>query len=126
MNKKEFQNLSTLYEDPWRITGLDLLGGDRTLLYGFTFDRSSYHLYIEDNLFTALIYDNGGRIIRCEFTDVLTEVIFCQAVKMLHPECCDFVFCASCVTKGIELTPFTIFTDRDSKKFYGYTEDELS
>lgn len=94
---------------------------DRTLLYGYTCDRLTWHVYIKDGIIHKVKYgnswDSDEYMSVTEFS--VTENEQYVPDKRLYPECCDFEFCGLLKKKGICL-PFTIFNeDKEEKQFYG-------
>ena len=96
----------------------------RTLLYGFTCERNSFHVYL----------GAYGRITKVEyaydedeFRRVKTEDDIRQNAewvpdKRLYPERCDEEFCRLLKARGIRL-PFTNYDERacEEKPFHGRT-----
>jgi hypothetical protein len=99
----------------------DLLNkADRTLLYGFTCDRSTWHVYLKDGEIHTVMYMDKKDIQEIPVTSnngYLPD-------KRLYPERCDFEFCSFLKNLGCIL-PFTTWTDLpmelQKKKFYGET-----
>lgn len=94
---------------------------DRTLLYGYTCDRLTWHVYIKDGVIHKVKYGYGW----CsnEYMPVTEFLVEYNAQyvpdKRLYPECCDLEFCELLEWRGVEL-PFTTFNfDREEKQFYG-------
>lgn len=109
------------------ITGKDLKPflKDRTLLYGYTCERKTFHVYMKDMKIHTVIYDT-------DFSEKIQKPIHMKEVeiksnydyvpdKRLYPECCDYQFCRLLKRLGIEL-PFTTYQeDRPVQDFYGFT-----
>jgi len=90
---------------------------DRTLLYGYTCNRDTWHVYIKNGDIHTIIYrpkeNPEERIVRCNFDYVPS--------KRLYPECCDYEFCRLLNEKGVDL-PFTNWQDRaEQKQYWGET-----
>lgn len=94
---------------------------DRTLLYGYTCDRLTWHVYIKDGVIHKVLYgtswDRDGEMPVTEY-----EVKYnCDYIpnKRIYPECCDLEFCTLLAQRCIHL-PFTCYEDeREKKQFYG-------
>jgi hypothetical protein len=119
MDKKQLEMLDKVSKPADTVFTAEHLNDktDRTLLYGYTCDRASWHVYIKDGNIHTVMY----------FSDKDTQEIFVQynhdfvPDKRLYPECCDFEFCALLKRDGCSL-PFTNFQDRPvSKTFWGNT-----
>lgn len=119
MDKKQLEMLNKVSKPADTVFTAEHLNdkADRTLLYGYTCDRATWHVYIKDGNIHTVMY----------FSDKDTQEIFVQynhdfvPDKRLYPECCDFEFCALLIRDGCSL-PFTGFQDRPgSKIFWGDT-----
>lgn len=100
-------------------------GGSRkstTLLYGYTCDRNSWHVYLNDGWseVIALCYDKDGNILstrRHSFADCEKSEIYSFSCivpdKRLYPEACDFETCCILADHGANL-PFTTHTEREN------------
>ena len=117
MNKQEYDTLRT---DSTFIAADKLLNKTpRTLLYGYTCNRDTWHVYF-----------NGEKIVTCYYA--YKEEPIGQTVrtnndyipnKRLHAECCDFEFCLLLRKAGVDL-PFTVPDfNRPAKQFYGTIEE---
>lgn len=108
------------------ITGSDLKNqADRTLLYGYTVGRRTWHVYLRDGIiysysYGAGIYEEG------EFdSDSVTPINIGHNEdyvpnKRLYPECCDFEFCQLLLNNEVDYLPFTTRNSkREEKQYYG-------
>lgn len=96
---------------------------DRTLLYGYTLERYTWHVYLKDGAIHVYVYRNsfkGDEVLRYEVCgpEVHLNSVNLIPSKRLYPECCDYEFCQILVDKDVHL-PFTSWSDREPKKFYG-------
>lgn len=146
MNLDKFNELID-YNRPKTISISDLeYKENRTLLWGYTCDRSSWHVYLLYGEIYHLCYDivnqaspsNG--IINNDKSNPLDQwhfLINTKATsynldqhpltpnKRLYPEACDYEFCLRLKERGIHL-PFTNFNEkRPTKPFYGLTLDHI-
>lgn len=108
---------------------------NRTLLFGYTCDRETFHVYIKDQNIHVVIYkcdyniDSDGNIkivnINMKEIDVKSNYDFVPN-KRLYPEKCDYYFCRLLKNRNIDL-PFTGWTDDvEEKDFYGYTLEDVA
>lgn len=56
MNLKAFIKLAEAPAKRKTVCVIDLIGPDRTLLYGYTVDRDTWHVYLQDGLIHLLVY----------------------------------------------------------------------
>lgn len=114
MNKEEFISLNNYNKS---ITIDDLNDkSDRTLLYGYDFDRETFHVYIKDREIVSVSY-------YLDEEPKLTYISFSKdnylPVKRIYPEASDYEFCKLLKERGYEL-PFLPFNgEREEKQFYG-------
>lgn len=119
MNKEQYEKLDNVSEETIRIiVASDLRDmSDRTLLYGYTCDRDTWHVYIQKNHIYTVIYKHDDE--PCEFS--IGDNTHYVPNKRLYPETCDYEFCKLLKEKGVYL-PFTTWQDRPEKKqYYGKT-----
>lgn len=91
---------------------------DRTLLYGYTCERETFHVYLKNNEFHRVIYHDitDMRELKIEYNGEFIPD------KRLYPESCDYEFCCLLKERGIEL-PFTWFNEKgdlQDPEFYGF------
>lgn len=86
-----------------------------TLLYGYTFDRDSFHVYIKNNLIHRYIY-NRNRFDYQQKEEF--EGVFLIPTKRVYPAASDYNFCELLINKGLEI-PFTIWEERKEELYYG-------
>ena len=105
---------------------------DRTLLYGYTCDRETFHVYQKDYKIHVVIYktkhsESDGVIkeIPVNMREVQIKSNYDYVPdKRLYPETCDYLFSQRLKERGINL-PFTFYNeDRPKQKFYGFTLDD--
>ena len=114
MYKEEYEILQQIDKDISLITINNLINKlDRTLLYGYTCERDTWHVYIEDNKIYKVIYNSNKEP---EEHEVLNDFEYVPD-KRLYPECCDYEFCRLLKERGAHL-PFTTWQDRPEKKIY--------
>ncbi len=109
MDYKQYEELKNL-ERKLTISARDLNDlSPRTLLYGFTCERYTHHVYIKDEQVHLLVYSttNTGNhtiIYRNGEIDISSLI----PDKRLYPESCELEFCKQLKMLGYYL-PFTTF-----------------
>lgn len=124
MNPAEYANLSTIGSTVNAISVGDLHDTkDRTLLYGYTVERHTWHVFLYSREIHRYIYDE-------EMPDKPVfklrdhAVTWRQASDLIpssraYPEACDYEFCSLLKKKGLFI-PFTKFNPRRKPaKFHG-------
>lgn len=126
MNKTAYESLlQQAKETPW-IHVYELRDNTpRTLIYGYTCERNTFHLYLsEGGYFTRLIYSYDGVEISSEIGKSIS-LRDCVPDKRVYPEACDAVFCSMLMSRGQSVS-FTNFTERDSSpQFHGLLSEQL-
>lgn len=108
---------------------------DKTLLYGYTCERETFHVYIKNEKIYVVVYyqDYSQDKIRPKNMRQLRVTSNHDYVpdKRLYPERCDYEFCRLLKEKGIDL-PFTnwndnIKTDLEDTRYpyYGFTLEDI-
>jgi len=90
-----------------------------TLLWGYTPERYSHHVYVFKNTLHLYVYESQVTpvLIRYESGDIVLKDIV--PVKRLYPEACNYEFCLQLKRLGLYL-PFTTFNeDREPNQYYG-------
>lgn len=103
---------------------------NKTLLYGYTCDRETFHVYLKDKEIFVVIYNNDyatgkARPKNMRRINVTSNQDYVPN-KRLYPERCDYNFCQLLKEKGIDL-PFTTWTDgiELNDTYYGFTLDDI-
>jgi len=98
---------------------------DRTLIYGYTVERLSFHLYLENGTFHRVIYD-GDKVFLAGETGVESLALAqCVPDKRVYPERCDFEFCRILKSRDVSI-PFTTFDPNvEARAFYGEKSEVL-
>jgi hypothetical protein len=117
MNREELDALYSVNEIKERVVDVTDLENksDRTLIYGYTCERDTWHVYLKDGVIYTVLYGYGP------VNKVLMDVKCNQGFvpnKRLYPRRCDFEFCKLLKEKGCRLT-FTTWEDRADETFYG-------
>lgn len=87
---------------------------DRTLLYGYTCDRLTWHVYLLDAEIYTVMYRFNGPLIDMPIKSNRDFV----PNKRLYPAMCDFEFCCLLKKRGVSLC-FTTYTPVKEEMFYG-------
>lgn len=123
MTLKEFEELKEYKPKPEVILNAYHLSHqeDRTLLFGYTSGRNTWHVYIKDCTIHTISYNYDlsevTKIGIKKNSDYIPD-------KRLYPLCCDFEFCKKLLDMGIHL-PFlalegSVLRER-SYTYYGHT-----
>lgn len=85
----------------------------RTLLFGYTYDRQSHHVYIKDYAIHVAVY-GGIDNTKPKFVDVSRDQDYAPN-KRVYPARSDFEFCALLIRRGIEII-FTDFVEEEKNR----------
>jgi hypothetical protein len=103
---------------------LDVPSQDRTLLYGYTCDRDTFHVYLMDGVLHRVIYNHDNKVLSHEMGQSLSPYLLAPN-KRAYPETCDEQFCRLMITRGQEIS-FTTFNEmREPSLFHGKIREEL-
>lgn len=117
MKNYEFEQLKAVEEVKEAVlTSNSLINKeDRTLLYGYTCDRETWHVYIENNQIHTVKYKSQDNP---HILSIKTNEDYVPN-KRLYPAKCDLEFCSLLKQKGIRL-PFTTWENNvEEKQYYG-------
>jgi hypothetical protein len=111
MNKEEFIDLKNTPITFRMVAASDIKGSDRTLAYGYTCDRYTWHAYLQSDLIHVLVYSESigkpDRIIeyaghnRWTPKDLIPD-------KRIYPESMDKEFAYILLDRGVDV-PYTTF-----------------
>lgn len=97
----------------------------RTLLYGYTCDRETWHVYLADGAIHKVVYGYPKSLELYVHQSQGLTLEDCVPNKRLYPEACDFEFCSLLTSRGINL-PFTVWSDtRPPAAFHGEVVSDL-
>lgn len=126
MNRQEFQALSTLHATPTStLPGALTNKAARTLLYGYTCDRSTWHVYLDEyGVMHKVVYDSN-KLLKLHCAGEIQDAEL-MPDKRLYPEACDAEACALLIRAGRSL-PFTTYTDtkRPANPYIGMPAQDL-
>lgn len=112
MKKQEFEALATLSAQP-RPTLPEALTDStaRTLLYGYTCERATWHVYLDAQGVLHKVVYVGNKLLLTHASGIIPDLGLIPD-KRLYPEDCDEEACALLIKAGCNL-PFTTFTEKD-------------
>lgn len=121
---QEYKNLLD-YENKYAIHLMELEDkSDRTLIYGYTCDRDTFHLYLQNGIFKVVTYGYPDIMIGHFIGVEEIRGVNCLPNKRVYPECCDYNFCQ--LLQAMHITvPYTVYTAREPKQYYGLLLEEL-
>jgi len=122
MNKTAYLYLRSIEEIPKPVLSAEDLKdkSDRTLLYGYTCDRDTWHVYLEDGKIYTVVYNAREDEIKLNIVPINENKDFVPN-KRLYPAKCDYLFCKLLKEHGVNL-PFTTWEDVVEKQIcYGKT-----
>lgn len=128
MRKEWFEDLSQIDKTINTVIGLSELRPyiyDRTLLYGYTCERKTFHVYMKNQKIYTVIYEKdfasgGKRPKNMKLLEVKSNRDYIPD-KRVYPEASDFHFCRLLKERGIDI-PFTTWVgeyEPDERGFYG-------
>lgn len=130
MNAEQFANLreAQVKVEVVSVTELEHQGRDRTLLYGYTGDRDTFHVYLKDRKICVTAYKNhyGREPDEVRLTASDDHLKFYNIPSgHVYPSACDEQFCRLLLSKGYSLS-FRSFEEREEKPFHGKLIEDLS
>lgn len=97
----------------------------RTLIYGYTSEKHSFHVYLYAGAVHKVVYDATGKLLSHKSQRDSLPFSECVPDKRIYPETCDFEFCSLLKRRGVHL-PFYNWNDkRERAAFYGKRLEEL-
>jgi hypothetical protein len=112
--------LSSLRETPEEIKNFSLKDlknqSERTLIYGYTVKRETFHIYIKEHEIHKYIYDYEENLILYKSGRFQSHEFIPS--KRIYPSASDFEFCEFLIKLGCSL-PFTTMEDRPAKQYHG-------
>jgi len=124
MNIQEYERLKNINQESDLIHVQWLDQRDRTLLYGYTCNRDTWHLYLKDGVIHKVVYYYPDLLITHESYIESISVYDASPDKRLYPSACDYQFCELMTRYGGYL-PFTVWDDREPLQFEGKLIEEL-
>ena len=133
MRKEWFEKLNQIDEEKYKIITADDLRPylyDKTLMYGFTCERKTFHVYVKNGEIYVVTYNNDYSTDKVRPKNMEQIVVNSNydyvPDKRLYPERCEYHFCKMLKEKGVHL-PFTTWNyDVDNNcKYYGFTLEDM-
>ncbi|MFK4132008.1 hypothetical protein ACI2KR_06895 [Pseudomonas luteola] len=127
MNRAQFEIVNK--EVPVKLTINEFADkSDRTLIYGYTCDRDTFHMYIKNGQLHTLVYSSLKEIIK-HVTDTLAQEDMVPN-KRVYPELSDFEACMAIKKLGVYIS-FTTFDEHriertEGAQFRGLTHDTIA
>jgi hypothetical protein len=109
MNRDQYESLHKWDPESLIIRASDLQRPDRTLLYGYTCNRDTWHVYLKDGFIHRLEYTARGAVLK---HDALSAWEASRLVpdKRVYPESTDLVF-ARMLKRIVSHIPFLPFQE---------------
>ena len=126
MDKNQFESL----ENPPRLTERVTAGflqdqTPRTLIYGYSTARDTFHLYLAEDGIHLVVYDYHKLQLQHKHENEGIRFSECVPDKRVYPEACDYEFCTMLLQAGMNI-PFTAWTDgRKEQAFHGLRQEAL-
>lgn len=111
MNKNELKQLENTLINVSELKNQS----ERTLIYGFDFDKNTWHIYLKDNLIHLYVYKEN------EIKYKKSHTFSCYDLnpgKRIYPHKSDYEFCRIMKEKGTSLS-FTKFEEIETEQFHG-------
>lgn len=121
MNREQFKQLHQTPPDDRVIWAHSFLGPDRTLLYGYTCDRESWHVYLKDGLIHRYVY--ASTLDHSPIRHAAQEKAFVPDLipdKRVYPESTDAAFAQRIKRTGLYV-PYLPFADDRYERVKGMT-----
>lgn len=120
MNKEQYNKIRQYNKSPLRISVDNLTNKqDRTLIWGYTPEGDSFHVYLKDKKIHLYVYTYVEKKILKFNSDRELAVDILIPRGRVYPEASDYEFCKKLLDMGAHI-PFTIFDgSREEKQFYG-------
>lgn len=126
MNREELGKVVNAEKYSYKVLTVDDLRrkNDRTLLYGYTCTRNTFHVYLKDGKIYTVIYN-------VDYSEDESKVIGMREIKVgcnedfipdkrLYPAACDYEFSLLLGRVTGRSLPFTSYEDRQEKQYYGF------
>lgn len=127
MNPTQYELLnSTIRPEPQVVTAKCMYNqAERTLVYGYTADKDTLHVYLEAGVIHKVVYNFKGELLLHKTERDGLMYAECAQAKRIYPETCDFDFCALLKRRGVALSFYVWANNRELAAFYGKRRAEL-
>lgn len=96
---------------------------DRTLMYGYTFERETVHVYLKGGLIHKAVYAHPDKLVFSTSGESASCVSLVPE-KRAYPAACDAQFAQLMLDKN-QYVPYTTFVEREDIQFHGKLIEEL-
>ncbi|MEV8546969.1 hypothetical protein [Streptomyces sp. NPDC051572] len=117
MNRAAF-NLITSQNRPRTLNRHEVSGPDRTLALGYTCDRDSWHVYLQNDQIHLLVYKAATRTLVRHEARATWNVVDLVPDKRLYPESTNPTFAKQLIDRGQSLR-FSSFDEARYARFNG-------
>ena len=97
---------------------------DRTLLYGYTLDRDTFHVYLKDGIMHRVIY-SFKRYIVDHIEGEELDAHDLSPCKRAYPERTDFEFAKALRIRDVHVSLTTFTEGVEKAQYYGLTLEQL-
>lgn len=118
MNLAEFAEQCEAENRPLTIDAADIDGPDRTLAYGYTCERLSWHVYLKDGEIHRLVTHGSGGLVESHYSRTAWDPRELVPDKRVYPESVDAQFARLLLARGVTL-PYTTFDEERYAKVAG-------
>ncbi|MGW0673560.1 hypothetical protein [Streptomyces sp. NPDC002746] len=120
MDSLELTALLAAQNQPRTLRRDEVTGPDRTLAFGYTCDRASWHVYLLDGLVHVLVYDAVANTTSRHEARTTWNVAELVPDKRLYPESTDAPFAQLLISRGQQLR-FTTFNEARHNRYTDLT-----
>jgi hypothetical protein len=128
VNKEEFESLKDAMSFALMVHVTDFTGPDRTLLYGYTCDRDTFHIYLKDGYIHRLVYTYDGEVKDYGWHKAWHPERMVPD-KRVYPESTDIqmAYRLQATQVSVPYLPFTeaTYSEVCDRQFHGKTKEEL-
>ena len=127
MNPTQYELLNTTIRPESQVVNAKCMynQSDRTLVFGYTADKDTFHVYLEAGIIHKVVYNFRGELLAHKSQSDGLQYAECAQAKRLYPETCDFDFCSLLKRRGISLSFYIWTANREPAAFYGKRLSEL-
>ncbi|MCM2430946.1 hypothetical protein [Streptomyces sp. RKAG337] len=127
MDFTEFTRLRAAQEQPPTLSAAEVSGPDRTLVYGYTSDRSTWHVYLRAGEVHLTVYNGVSGTVKRYEARTVWNVAELVPDKRVYPESVDGEFASLLLDRGQRL-PYKNFDENRHRNvagldFHGVTYD---
>lgn len=109
MTPEQYRKLNTYDPSILTLRAHEILGADRTLLFGYTADRDSWHVYLKDRQIHRVRYTHRNVVLGHDAQEVW-DVVRLVPEKRVYPESTDAAFAQMLKRRGVDV-PYLPFDE---------------